>query len=550
MPRILRTLTLGLFLASCAGESGKVEPGVLVVNEAEQTAAFIQNFNPFFEFGDVRWPARHSMYEPMMIYNVMTGDYVPWLATNYTWSEDNRTLRFAIRDGVKWSDGRAFSADDVLWTFEMMESNKALDLRGLGEFLAEVTEPEPGVVEFSLHRPYVPALEYIAQQPIVPRHVWKDVADPVSFANETPVATGPFTEVLKFQTQSYKIGRNPHYWKGKPGVEALRFLAFPGNEQANMALVTGDVDWAADFVPAIDRIFVGRNPEDHHYWFPLVDGTVFLFANTAVPPYDDPGVRKALSMAIDRELVVKVGMHDYTRPADATGLSDAYARFRSAKAVEAGTWVDHDVAAANAMLDEAGFPRNEEGIRFDFEIVVPSGFSDWMRAAQVMCHGFREIGVDAKVKTYDFNTWYEKVQNGEFQVSLGWSEVHESPYGLYRGLMSTKTVAAIGETGVENWHRYGNPRADRLLATLSRTRDDELTREIVYQLQDLFVEEAPAIPLFPGPSWGEFNTRQFTGFPTAENPYAPLTPNWAPQTLLVLTELAPKSSAEGVSAKR
>ena len=537
MLTFLRTGALTLALAACMGESGTVEPGVLVVNEAEQTASFVRNFNPFFEFGDVRWPARHAMYEPMMIYNVMDGTYVPWLATGVSWSEDNRSLRFSIREDVRWSDGQPFSAEDVVWTFEMLAENPALDLRGLSEFLGGVSQPEPGVVLFSLDRPYVPALEVIAQQPIVPRHIWREVSDPVSFPNLEPVATGPFTEVLDFQTQAYKVGRNAHYWRGTPEVEALRFLAFPGNEQANMALVTGDVDWAADFVPAIDRIFVGRDPENHHYWFPLVDGTVFLFANTAMAPYDDPRVRKGMSMAIDRDLVVQVGMHDYTRPADATGLSDAYARFRSDKAVQAGTWVRHDIAAANALLDEAGHPRGEDGVRFGFQILVPSGFSDWMRAAQVMAHGFAEVGIEAKVKTYDFNTWYEKVQNGDFSVTLGWSEVHETPYGLYRGLMSTHTVSPVGELAVENWHRYGDPEADRLLAELSRTRDPALTRALVDELQDLFVAKAPAIPLFPGPSWGEFNTRQFTGFPDADNPYAPLSPNWAPQSLLVLTEL-------------
>ena len=530
-----------LLFCGCAPERGVPQPGVLVVNEAEQTAAFVRNFNPFFELGDVRWPARHSMYEPLMIYNVITGEYVPWLATSYSWSEDSTVLRCEIRQGVLWSDGRAFTADDVVFTFQLMTTNNALDLRGLGRYLAAVRSPEPGVVEFELVRPYVPAFQHIVQQPIVPRHIWQDVEEPVSFANEDPVATGPFTEVSVFQTQAYQVDRNPHYWQpGKPQVESLRFLAFPGNEQANMALVTGDVDWAADFVPAIDRVYVAKNPENHHYWFPLVDGTVFLYVNTLTPPYDDVRVRKAMSMAIDRELVVKVGMHDYTRPADATGLSDAYARYRSAAAVADGDWVQHDIARANDLLDEAGLTRGEDGTRLTLSILVPSGFSDWVRAAQVMAHGFQAVHIDASIKTYDFNTWFDKVQNGDFAVTLGWSEVHESPYGLYRGLMSTATVEPVGTMAMENWHRFGSTEADALLARLEQTTDAALAQPIIDDLQALFVREAPAIPLFPGPAWGEFNTRQFVGFPDADNPYAPLTPNWAPQSLLVLTELRPR----------
>jgi peptide/nickel transport system substrate-binding protein len=154
---------------------------------------------------------------------------------------------------------------------------------------------------------FIPGFYYIAQQALVPEHIWKDVRDPVSWANPDPVATGPFTEVTSFETQSYQVARNPHYWQlpDRPRVEAIRFLAFPGNEQAAFALVSGELDWAGSFVPAIDRIFAAEDREHHHYWFPPIDGGVLLYANTTRAPYDDVRVRKALSMAIDRELATR-----------------------------------------------------------------------------------------------------------------------------------------------------------------------------------------------------------------------------------------------------
>jgi peptide/nickel transport system substrate-binding protein len=388
----------------------------------------------------------------------------------------------------------------------------------------------------------VPILEYIAHQPIVPGHLWKNVGNPVEFLNENPVATGPFTEVGRFTTQSYEVHRNPHYWQdGKPAMDTIKFLAFPANEQKNLALIKGDIDWAGDFVPAIDRIFVNKNPQHHNYWFPLIDGMVFMYANTAREPFDDVRVRKALSMAIDRNLVVKVAMYDYTRPGNATGLSDAYKRVRSSVAVEKGrNWVTYDPDGARALLDEAGHKPDEDGVRMEMELMVPGGFSDWVRAVQVISRGLEKVGVVAKVKAYDFNAWYEKLENGEFDLSVGWSEVRPSTHAFYRSFMSTHTQKPLGEPAMVNWHRFGLKSADELLARMERTSDLEEERRLSRGLQMLFIEHAPAIPLFPGPLWGEYNTTRVTGFPTTDNPYAPLSPNWAPQSLLVLTELKPR----------
>lgn len=528
------TFIAGLLLAACAPGPNTAEPGVMLVTETHQSASFIRNFNPLLEVGDVRWAARGAMYEPMLIFNPMTASYVPWLAERYAWSEDHRTLTFHLRAGVQWSDGEAFTAHDVAFTFALLRRHPVLDQYGVWRFVSDVRATDERTVEVSLSRAFVPGLYYLAQQVIVPRHVWQDVADPVAFTNPNPVATGPFTRVTAFRAQAYQVEANPRYWQpGKPRVRGLRFLAFPANDQTNLAIVNGELDWAGNFVPAIDRIYVGKDPEHHHYWFPLVDGMVMLYANTTLPPLDDARVRKALSMAIDRALVVKVAMHGYTRPADATGLSDAYTTWRSDEAVARGTWTRHDPDAARALLAEAPpLPA--------LQLMVPAGFSDWVVAAQVIARSLREAGVRVEVQTYDFNAWYEKIQTGDYQLSLGWTEVGPTPYYLYRSLMSTHTVRPIGEGAVENWHRFGLARADELFAELEATHDPARERALTDELQLLFVDHAPCIPLFPGPLWGQYNTARFTGFPDADNPYAPLSPHKPPQNLLVITEVAPR----------
>jgi peptide/nickel transport system substrate-binding protein len=431
----------------------------------------------------------------------------------------------------------------------MLKDHPAMDGGGVWSHLESVAASQ-NTVTFRFSRTFVPALQAIAHQPIVPRHVWSSIAKPVSFANETPVGTGPFTEVLTFQNQIYELGQNPYYWqKDTLGVTSLRMPAFPSNDQANLALVSGEVDWAGNFVPAIDRIYVEQDPEHHGYWFPLMGSTVFLYPNTARKPFDTPEVRKALSMAIDREMMVKVAMYTYTRPSDGTGMSQTYDAWRDPDVAARATWVDLDTEKANSLLDEAGLRlgsdgvrRAENGDRMHYELIVVSGWSDWVRAAQIVASSLQKVGVSVEVKTYDFGAWFSQLQKGEFDLAISWSVEGQTPYDFYRWLMSSKTRKPIGEVSPGNWHRFSEPRADKIFdafeVTSNRPKQEALSR----QLQALFEEKAPAIPLFPNPSWGVYNSVRFEGFPTQENPYAQLSPNKVPENLLVLTRLIPTAS--------
>ncbi len=534
---------------ACARDVPRAPAGVLVVSQ-EQQASWIRNFNPLTTATSARWPTLAGIYEPLYVFNSQRSEYVPWLAVGHAWTEGNLVLQLTTRDSVLWSDGRPFDARDVAFTFDLLKRHPALDRRGLWGFLSAVDAVDERTVAFRFQRVFIPGFDEIVAQQIVPRHVWSTVADPVAFANENPVATGPFTEVRVFQNQVYELGRNPRYWRpGEPHFDAIRCPAYPSNDRANLALVFGEADWAGNFIPAVDRVFVGRNPEHHRYWFPLTGSSIFLYANTRRAPFDDVRVRKAFSMAIDRTLMVDVALHHYSRPADATGLSDAYAAWRDSAAVAAGDWVRHDPAAAGRLLDAAGLVRGADGMRrlpdgkpLRYEVLSVAGWSDWVRAAQVIARDLQSLGVDATVRTYDFSAWFQRVQEGNFDLTLGWSFEGPTPYSFYRWLMASATVSPVGVAAMGNWHRYGSPAADRGLAAFEREADPTKQRALCVELQRVFVSEAPAIPLYPNPSWAEYNTSRFDGFPAADHPYADPSPNKFDrgELLLVLTTLTPR----------
>jgi peptide/nickel transport system substrate-binding protein len=533
-----------LALIACAPPVG-APPGVMVILQ-EQQAAWVRSFHPLLATGGARWPTRCGIYEPLAIYNRATGAWVPWLATDWRWEEPARRLRMRMRPGVRWSDGAPLTVQDVVTSFTLGQRHPALDGAGVWSFLQSVQAIDAETVEFTFSRPYGPGFGVLATQPIVPDHIWSALADPVTFTNENPVATGPFTEVRRFDTQIWELGRNPHYWQGPPAIEALRFPAISSNDQALLALVQGEVDWAGSFVPAVERTFEARDPH-FHAWSPQLGETVFLYAALSQPPLDDPRLRLGLSQAIDRERVVRVAMHDLTVPSHPSALSEGYADWRLPDLDDRA--VRYDPVAASAILDEAGYLRGPDGRRVGLDgaplrlpILVPAGWSDWLRAAQVIHDGLSQIGVDAPVQGLDFGAWFDKVGRGDFALSLGWSVSGDTPYSFYRSLMSSATYVKPGEPAAGNWHRARIPEADALLAEFEATVDPTEQRRIMGALQRVFVDTLPAIPLFPAPAWGQYNDTRFVGFPNAADPYAPLTPNASPDPLLVLTRLQPRSA--------
>ena len=114
-----------------------------------------------------------------------------------------------------------------------------------------------GTVDFTFNTPFTPGLYEIGQQIIIPKHIWESIDDPANETNPTPVGTGPYTEVVNFQSQAFELHKNPNYWQpDKQQIEGIQMLAFAGNDPANLATTNGETDWADQFIPDIENTFV------------------------------------------------------------------------------------------------------------------------------------------------------------------------------------------------------------------------------------------------------------------------------------------------------
>ncbi|WP_368497731.1 ABC transporter substrate-binding protein [Herbiconiux sp. A18JL235] len=521
-------------------DAGSTDPsGVLTIGR-EGNTSFSRNFNPFSP--NALYPTAFAMYEPLFVQNRGSGELDPRLATEWATSDDGLTVTFTLRDGVTWSDGQPFTADDVVFSMELAKANL-----GSFDYATAITATSPTSVQITLEEPNSQAVYLLGAQLIVPQHIWKDVPNPLEFTNENPVATGPFTEIAQFDTQVYEVDRNPDYWdEGKPYIQGVRVPAFPSNDSVQLALANGEIDWADVFVPDIANTYVSRAPETNCYWFPPIWGTAQLYLNTTKAPFDDPNVRKAISMAINREQIIDVAMNGYASLPDSTGIGPRYASWKADDSTDFGDWTQLDLEAAKKMLDEAGLKAGSDGMRtlpdgsaFAPTIIVGSASTDWVASSQVITENLKAVGIDASVQAQDWSAVIDEAQRGDFDMAHMWSSEGATPYNFYRGAMSTETVEPVGEVANENFARFGSDEADALLEEFASTSDKAAQKEVVAQLEQLFAVDAPSVPLFYGPEFGEFNTSRFVGFPDEDNPYAD--PNLrSPTAAIVLTTIQPR----------
>jgi len=509
--------------ADSGGSAGK--PLIVHVND---TGSWQRNFNPYAatqNFGTIG-----LFYEPLLFFNLLRpGNIKPWLATRYEWSPDGKTLRMDIRDGVTWSDGKPLTADDVVFTFQAVMSDAQLNRGGLD--IASVTADGNTVVFTFPSVAYTKLWNLAGRVGIVPKHLMegKDLA---TFTNPDPVGTGPFT-LKSFSAQLYEIEPNPGYWQGKPKVPLVKFPAYSASS-VQTGLQSGEIDWASAFVPDLQKIYVKDDPEHNKHYFPP-DGLVSLWLNNARPPFDSLAVRQAISLAIDRERLVKNAMRGYVPVAHPSGLPMPASRdYLPAEHTEATFTVDRQ--KAKDLLAQAGFA---SGRKLAFELLVPSPYVDYVNGAQLMREDLAAVGVEVTVRGVAIQDWVAKRGKGEYQATICGAIGGPTPFYLYRNLLSGKLTAPVGEQARGNYQRWRDAETDRLLSDYENSADENAQRAAVRQLAAIMVEKLPVLPLFGSPSWALYRTTKYTGWPSPDNPYAMPSPATSPDMAVVLLNLKP-----------
>ena len=519
---------------------------------SEQTTTFVRNFNPFGQTS-ARYTTLDFMYEPLVVFNRLKGNEPNFrLAESYELADDLKSITFVLREGLKWSDGEDLNADDVIFTYDYLTKFPALDFISVSALLESVEKVDERTVTFHLKEPNSLIANTIVGMPIVPEHVWADVADPVTFANENPVGSGPMTEITRFTPQVYEQCRNPHYWDAENlKVDCLRMPQLADNPQVLSALAEGTLDWATSFIPDIDNTFVAKDPEHHKYWF-TPSSLVSLQVSMTTPDennrkaFNDVNFRRALSQLIDRQTIVDIAGYGYPLVNDdPASLGELYASFANPE-VEAqfGQYAKFDLEAGIAALDEAGyidadgdgFRDNPDGTPITIDFMVPNGWTDWIDAVQIAMESLTEAGLNVSMSTPEAAVWTSGLIAGEFSMTLNALASAADPYFPYIRSFNPNDFGKSRFTA-PHWE---NAELSELLAQYTQTKDPEEAKAIMDQAQMIVAENLPIIPIYNSPSFYQYNTSRFTGWADAENPkYSPVVSNANPARLLQLLDLDP-----------
>ncbi|TDN91457.1 ABC transporter substrate-binding protein [Microbacterium sp. BK668] len=494
------------------------------------------NYNPF---SANRLGVIWGIYDTLMTTNGYDCSETPELATEYEWVTPSE-LHLTLRENVTWNDGEPFTAEDVAYTFGIINDNAALDLTGLGAHLesAEAVGENEAVLTFDA--PSVADTPKILATSIVPEHVWSQQEDPVTYTAEEAVGTGMFT-VKSFTPQRVSMQKNPDYWDAdKVKVQEVRFVK-DGEAQINqLNLAKGMYDAQYMYVPDIEDTYVKADPDHHGYWF-APGSPISLLMNNAKAPFDDLAFRAAIMHGIDKETLVKRAGEGYTTVASQTSLVvPGMDSWLDPSIADKGV-IPFDAQKADELLTAAGYATDSDGRRLGkdgeplaFTFITPQGWDDWTRAANEVVRSFEDLGIEVTLNTPEFQTFEVDRRQGNYDLLFGVRGGTCSMFQNFNEPLHSDNTAPIGKDATTNESRFSDPAVDALLDQLRNAKTPEEQKPIVVELQKAMIEKVPFVPLWYGARWFEYNTARVDGWPTEDDPYAAASDN-----TIIFKRLAP-----------
>ncbi len=551
LPALALAAGLVLTSAACSGSGGddtsstggtSAGPGKTLVVWAGSQTPITANYNPFAP--TVLHGALGPIYETLFHYNkASASEPEGLLGESFEFNADGTELTVTLKEGVTWSDGEAFDAEDVVYTFEHELVSPT--------YMKSVEAVDPTTVKFTFDGPqYTNEFSLLGNQRIIPQHIWSEVDDPNTFTDENPVGTGPYV-VESTSQASYTLVANPKYRDGEVGVKKLQYLGIDANQSGEDLIRTGKIDWATMFVPEPESLTgegtIGylNTPQD--------PTALYTCANVELGctgPQTDVAVRQALNLVIDRATINERAFLGHAAPVSPTfallGRDDAWI----GEGMPTESPQQANVAEAQKILEDAGYAKNADGIYAKdgqpIELTLSSvdGWSDYNSAAKLIEEQATAAGMKVTATTFSWNEFSDARQTGNFQLIMGGmiGASVADPYAVYEDWFSGESTAPVGEeltAGDWNFTRYSNPDVDAAIVAAAQTDDEAKKLEQYTTIQENIVRDLPYIPLVVNATQSFFNTKDFTGWPTEDNLYA-FPPSWgATSAGVVLSQLKP-----------
>ncbi|WP_150307234.1 ABC transporter substrate-binding protein [Planctomonas psychrotolerans] len=523
-----------LLLSGCSASESGTSNGSSSGSDADTLIAYTGqagdyqiNFNPYSPstIGGVG-----EIFEPLFYYNqLQPGEPKPMLGTEFSWNEDGTELSITTREGVTFTDGEPFTAEDVAFNLNLLKENPAINAIG---FSGEVTVVDDTHLTIAFSEPaFVDGPSILGRTYIVPEHIWSDV-DPATDVVAEPVGTGPYM-LSDFKAQAFTYTANPDYWGGEPAVKNVRYIALSGNQAGADALAAGTIDWQTGPVPDMANVeenYPGYKAITVH----LNQPALFTCSNAELGcegPQTDPAVRQALYYAMDREQINSLAFQNTAAEiSPGFALPERDAEIISDSLEEPIAPMSPDADRASSILEAAGYAKGSDGIyakdgeRVAMSVRVVTGWTDYITAVDLIAQQAKAAGIEITAQQSSWNEWTEVRGLGEYQLlidSLGQGPAAD-PYYMYNEFFSTANTAPVGTNANPGFARFSDPEVDAALAALkaSNPTDTEARQPHYDVIQNKIAESLPYIPILVGGTTSEYNAAKFDGWPTQDDLYA------------------------------
>lgn len=436
-------------------------------------------------------PGKKAQFPPSQIYDQIYDTLVtldadgvkPGLATSYEIAPDNLSITFKLREGVQFHHGREFEAKDVVYTLErLLDPAFASPWAEQIASVSKVEALDKYTVKLSLKEPFAPILSILATS-------WYTAIVPYDFAsqnnlNEKASGTGPFMLVEYVPNDHVTLKANPNYWeKGYPCLDTVRYNIIPDQQAQISAFRQGN----ADVVALLDPKFIPilKDAPGSHLLEPA--GAVNesgLAINTAEGPTKDVRVRRALSLATDRQGVIDTVL--FGNGEIGTKISCGKVPYGWCEGKDAPLpYYQYDPEGAKKLLAEAGYP---DGLDLTMQVSLPLD----VQTAEILAEQWKQVGVNLKIEQIaDFNQQLDNYINVKHQlsiVSLVWQpDPHSDVYQIY---YSSSKI---------NLGKFADPKLDALLDAGKTELDIKKRIQIYKDVQTLIADQAYMIYPFTKP---------------------------------------------------
>ena len=421
----------------------------------------------------------------------------PSLAKSWKVAPGGLEYTFNLEPGVKWHDGRQFTSADVKHTFQEISGKYSSLARAAYKDIAAIDTPDDLTVVVRMKGPDPAFFPWAFCQPnfaqIFPKHVYEGSDPRTNPANFKPVGTGPFKFKEWVRGSHIELERNPDYFhKDRIFLDRVVFQIIPDSGARELALEKGEVDHLPYFAlapAAIEPLSKGRGTRVIGSLRPAL-GEIIAFFNVREGPLANKDVRHAIAHTVDRDLLVKLALNGRGKVAIGPIRSDN-PPFHNPNVPK----YPRDVAVANRLLDQAGFPRRG-GTRFPLRIVY-EGVGEGgalQSAAEIMREELREIGIDLQLRPSDPATWSDlSFIKWDFDLAMGSFGTGPDPKIGVSRLYKTENIQRIPSA---NLMGYSNPKVDDLLTHADREMNEDTRARLYKEAQAVMVDDLPALWLW------------------------------------------------------